>query len=238
MQLNPNIYRYRDSSIPALKIISLDGWNRETAYHFGDALGFGDGKVILYALIFRITQWGWNASSAVQLRSQPCLTALGTWVESIAMWNKVITETQTGYTRVLLSNKSSFGCPNICASFRNYLHSFLLLWLKTSVWTILSCHAVCSLLVFLFTVQHFLLLSLLTFPCDWWNTKVPHSNMEGPHCFLNLLIKVAVLKLSCLFLGFLRMHFLYKTFENILLKLWEMFKITFAMCNFYKSYSL
>lgn len=193
--------------------------------------------MILSTVIFRITHWDWNAPLAVQLRSQPYLTALATWIESIATWNKVITETQTGYTRVLLSNKNSFGCPNICASFRNYLHlSCCCGWrhLYGLSWAVMLCA------VYLFScsqcnISSFYPYLLSLVPCDGWNTKVPYSNMEGPHNFLNLLIKVAVLKLNCLFLGFLRLYFLYKTFENLLLKLWEMFKIIFAMCNFYKN---
>lgn len=52
-QLNPVIGRYTDSSIPALKMISADGWNEETTYHFRD--GPRHCKTILNTLIFRMT---------------------------------------------------------------------------------------------------------------------------------------------------------------------------------------
>lgn len=52
-QLNPIIGRYTGSSIPALKITSADGWNGETAYHFG--FGPRHCKTILSTLIFRMT---------------------------------------------------------------------------------------------------------------------------------------------------------------------------------------
>lgn len=70
-QLNPVIGRYTDSSIPALKMISADGWNEETTYHFRD--GPRHCKTILNTLIFRMTSREWNVLSAVKLCSQPHL---------------------------------------------------------------------------------------------------------------------------------------------------------------------
>lgn len=86
-QLNPITGRYTDSSIPAFKITSADGWNGETAYHFG--VGPRHWKTILSTWFLEWpTENGvyhWLSDSVVSL-----ITALGTWIESFAMWNKVI----------------------------------------------------------------------------------------------------------------------------------------------------